>query len=327
METLSRDRPLTIWAMSDGRAGNRAQSLGLAEALARRVPARIVEKTTIPGPRAAKLPARIWHMAGKVLPGWPEAGLAEGRASLEPPWPDLVIGAGRRVAPIVAALGRRHGCRTVQLLDPQMPLGAFDRVVAPAHDDLTGANVLTSVGSLGRLTPERIGAAAGGWAKRLRHLAKPRLAVLIGGSSRSAPFLRRDQRHLVASLERLSGQYGIMATLSRRTPSNLGGAIAWTLGERHFLWNGDGDNPYPGILGLADAVLVTADSVNMACEAASSGLPVHIFPMEGLAPKLRRFHADLEARGASRPFEGRIRAWEYRPLAEADRIAQLLLGG
>lgn len=327
METPTQDRPLSIWAMSDGRAGNRAQSLGLAEALARHVPAEITEKTAVPGQRAAKLPARAWHWAGKVVPGWPEAGLAEGRAGLAPPWPDLAIGAGRRVAPIVAAIGRRHGCRTVQLLDPQMPLKAFDWVVAPAHDQVTGPNVLTSVGSVGRLTPERIAAEAGRWAERLRHLPKPRLAVLVGGRSKSAPFYRLDQRQLVATLERLSGHFSIMATLSRRTPSNLGGAIAWTLGDRHFLWNGDGDNPYPAILGLADAVLVTADSVNMACEAASSGLPVHIFPMDGLAPKLRRFHADLEARGASRPFDGRIREWDYSPLAEADRIAQLLLDG
>src|SRR5690606_33209982 len=88
-----------------------------------------------------------------------------------------------------------------------------------------------------------------------------------------------------------------------------------------FVWNGAGENPYPGLLGHADAVLVTEDSVSMASEAATTGLPVHIFPLGRVAPKIRRFHESLTARGASRRFTGAIARWSYEPLAEADRIA------
>jgi mitochondrial fission protein ELM1 len=101
--------------------------------------------------------------------------------------------------------------------------------------------------------------------------------------------------------------------------------IRAAVGGRGFVWDGTGANPYPGLLGHADAVLVTQDSVNMASEAATTGLPVHVFPLGGVARKIARFHESLERRGASRRFAGTIDHWSYPPLAEADRIAGELL--
>ena len=43
----------------------------------------------------------------------------------------------------------------------------------------------------------------------------------------------------------------------------------------------DEANPYPGILGVADAIIVTSDSVNMASEAAITGKPVLIAGWNG----------------------------------------------
>jgi mitochondrial fission protein ELM1 len=79
------------------------------------------------------------------------------------------------------------------------------------------------------------------------------------------------------------------------------------------------------MLGHADAVLVTEDSVNMASEAATLGLPVHIFPITSVARKLRAFHRHLAAHGASRKFDGAIATWTYPPLGEADRVAGEIL--
>jgi len=97
------------------------------------------------------------------------------------------------------------------------------------------------------------------------------------------------------------------------------------LGKAAYIWDGTGDNPYPALLGYADAVLVTEESVNMASEAASTGLPVHIFPATGVADKIARFHETLAATGASRRFDGEIARWKYKPLLEADRIARELI--
>jgi mitochondrial fission protein ELM1 len=96
------------------------------------------------------------------------------------------------------------------------------------------------------------------------------------------------------------------------------------------LWMGGGANPYLGFLGLADAIVVTADSVNMAGEAASTGKPVYVFDLPGRAAKFRRFHAALTAAGATRPLDGTpFAAWDYEPVnanpAVADAVRRAYL--
>jgi mitochondrial fission protein ELM1 len=213
----------------------------------------------------------------------------------------------------------------VQILDPHMPARAFDAVVVPRHDQLAGPAVLRTVGAVNRLTPAAVAMAAAAWTGTLAGLPRPRLAVLIGGPSRSARFGRRDETRLLAALEALAPAHGLMVTGSRRTPLGLVARIRAALGASAFVWDGAGPNPYPGLLGHADAVLVTEDSVNMASEAASTGLPVHVFALGGRTAKIARFHDSLARHGASRRFIGTIGRWRYPPLAEADRIAAELL--
>lgn len=311
----------TLWVLSDGRAGNEAQALGLAEALARRRPVAIVVKRAVLGQWAALVPPALSWRLGARAGGWPFSGIADGREALAPPWPEAVIGAGRRVAPITAALRRLHGIAAVQILDPQMPAAAFDAVVVPEHDALTGPDMLRTVGAVNRLTPHTIAAAAATWADRFRRLPRPRLAVLVGGPSRSARFTRPDEHALAQALGALARSHGLIVTGSRRTPPTLIDRLRALAGECAFVWQGAGENPYPGLLGHADAVLVTEDSVNMASEAATTGLPVHVFPVSGVARKIARFHESLAQRGASRRFTGSIGQWSYAPLAEADRVA------
>lgn len=318
-----------IWALSDGRAGNRAQALGLAEAVSRATGLGAAERIVEPG-AAARLPAWAWHALGHMLPGWPEAGLAAGSEALRPPWPRVVIGAGRRVAPLVAALGRRHGMRTVQCLTPQMPLSAFDMVVAPDHDRLEAPNAVATLGSVGRVTPQRIAAEterlAPSLGARAAALPRPRIAVLVGGPGRAAGWGPDDGTRLISALIALTETgHGLIVTYSRRTEPSVAAGLADALDPaRAIVHTGEGENPYPAMLGLADAVIVTADSVNMASEAACTGLPIHVFHVAEPAPKARVFHSVLEARGIARPYEREIGAWAYQPLAEADRVALII---
>ena len=77
------------------------------------------------------------------------------------------------------------------------------------------------------------------------------------------------------------------------------------------IWDFAGDNPYFAYLGLADAFLVTADSVSMISEAAATGKPVHILELDGGNAKFVRFHRLMEAAGITRAFRGAVEAWSY----------------
>jgi mitochondrial fission protein ELM1 len=318
---------IRIWAIHDGRDGHARQARGLAEALARRRPAEIVEMSVRPKAWAARLPARLWHIGGSRPGGWPFSGYTGGIAAIGPPWPELAIGAGRRVAPLLAALKARHGVRAVQLLDPKLPPGAFDLVAAPGHDRLGGPNVVATLGVLNPLTPASVAAAAKTWRPRLAHLPEPRVAVMLGGPSRSAFWSEDDVDRFVVEIAALSrGGTGVMLTASARSdPAVMAALRADCDRSASFLWSGEwgeaGENPYPAILGLAEAAIVSEDSVSMASEAATAGLPLHVFRIAGLSDRLRAFHRQLAAQGIARDFIGPLERWSYPPLAEADRAA------
>jgi mitochondrial fission protein ELM1 len=154
------------------------------------------------------------------------------------------------------------------------------------------------------------------------------VAVLVGGKSKAFDLTPARAAQMAAELDLAleQEQASLLLTFSRRTPDKAKAAFTQRL-ARHpgIVWDGEGDNPYFAFLAAADFVAVTEDSVNMAADAASTGKPVFILKMDGQSLRMRRFHEDLEARGAARPFGGAFYRWTYEPLAEADRAAGEIL--
>lgn len=320
MDLVRRGRPLVVWAVSDGRAGIEGQVVGLAQALARLTPVDLETKRI------------AWRGPLGRLPGWlkPSRALLTPDSGISPPWPDVWIAAGRATLPLSRRVRQWSGGRTfvVQTQDPRTPLDDYDLVIPPRHDQLEGPNVFPIVGSPHRVTAERMRMEADRFAARISALPPPRVAVLIGGASKAHRLSSDAAAELGRRIaEAVLAQGGsLLLTFSRRTPEDAKAALNDALARvPAWIWDGQGENPYFGFLGAADAILVTADSVNMAVEAAASGRPVHILPMEGGSPKFERFHASLQAAGAARPFDGVLESWSYTPLAETDRAAAEIL--
>jgi mitochondrial fission protein ELM1 len=311
--------PLSVWAVSDGRAGIENQVLGLAEAVARLMPAEITVKRVAYRGGLGRWP-QVFNLA-------PRSALAQ---PLDPPWPDVWIAAGRATLPLSVRVRRWSGGRTlvVQVQAPRWPARLFDLVIAPEHDRIAGPNVVTLLGAPHRVTAERLDEAAAMFADRLDPLPRPRVAVLVGGKSKAfdlSPERVSWMADEVASAVVAAGG-SILATVSRRTPE-----AARTVLERRWanlpgwIWNGAAPNPYFGFLAAADAVLVTQDSANMAVEAGSTGKPVHVLPMDGGSAKFARFHAALRDRGIARPFTGDLTPWTYEPLRVTERAARAVI--
>lgn len=302
--------PKTCWALSDGKAGNENPCLGLAEAVG--------FETTVKRIMARRpwswLPPGLWVRAFDAC--------GPGSDALDPPWPDLLIACGRQSAALSIAIGRASAgrCFTVQLLDPRCSPKRFDLVVAPRHDRLAGSNVIATLGALHRVTPERLDAAAAQIAATVEHLPHPRVAVLIGGDSKRHCMTIQAATSLGDSLKALDA--GLMVTTSRRTGEANAQAIRHRLDEATTLfWDGAGENPYFGFLGLADAIVVTCDSVAMVSEACATGKPVLVYDIPGGSAKFDRFHREMRDAGCTRPFKGVIEAWTYTPPDETGRVA------
>lgn len=314
--------PLEIWIVTDGRAGIEAQALGLAEAIARRTPANITTKRV-----ALRTP---WKWAAPQFVPAPRLALSIGSDAIEPPWPDVLIGCGRASIPFSLGVREWSKGRTfvIQLQDPRVNPREFDMVVPPIHDGLEGQNVMSIVGACHRVTPDRIAQATGEYPVALEDYPSPRFAVLIGGKSKRQNISAKRAREIADSLAALQRETGgtLLVTLSRRTGEKARLQFrTWLAPHCALFYENEGVNPYFALLGAADHIFVTADSVNMATEAAATGKPVHILDVDGSAGKLARFHQSLQRRGCARRFRGRLEAWSYPPLLETDRVAAAVL--
>jgi mitochondrial fission protein ELM1 len=315
--------PLKVWAVTDGRAGIENQALGLAEALARRVPAEItVKRIQLRSPYS-------WFPPGFVP--FARTALTDHSDAVAPPWPDVWIGCGRASVPL--SMGVRGWSRgrtlVVQLQDPLVNPREFDLVVPPTHDDLVGANIIPTLGTCHRITPETIEQATADYPTPLDDLPSPRYAIVIGGKSKRGDITAARAQAISEQLARLSRTTGgaLMATLSRRTAEPARIQFRARLAPHCALfYEGEGANPYFAMLGAADAIIVTADSVSMIAEAASTGKPIHILDVDGSTKRHEPFHQALFDRGIARPFKLPLAHWTYTPLAEADRVAAIVLG-
>ncbi|MGO1720586.1 MAG: mitochondrial fission ELM1 family protein, partial [Luteimonas sp.] len=248
----------TAWALTDGHAGNLRQALSLAAAL---------------GHDAARnwrlMPRAPWRWAApRALPGARHAFGGDFARALSTP-PALAIGCGRQGA-LATRLLRERGARAVQILDPRIDPAHWDLVIAPEHDGLAGPNVLTLLGSLNPVDDGWLAAGREDF-PALAELPRPRIALLLGGSSRHARFDRAAFDALATSVSAMLAREGgsVLATVSRRTPAEVGIALRGRMpagggeGWPGVAWLGpdDGTNPYPGLLAWADRIVCTPDSV------------------------------------------------------------------
>jgi mitochondrial fission protein ELM1 len=280
--------PQNAWVISDGAAGNERQALALASALD--IPARVL---------ALPLRAPWGWFAPRRIPGGRLALAPRDRAGFEAPWPDVAIGCGRSAALLTRMLRDLSDghCYTVQILDPRIDPRHWDAVVVPRHDRLEGPNVLATLGALNPIDDTWLASGRAAFPD-FETLPRPRVALLVGGPRHGIDFDHALAESLLAIVRGLAPNGSVLATVSRRTPpafaTHLRDALSNTPG---IFWNGEGTNPYPGLLGWADHMVVTPDSVNMLSEACAVGVPVHTAATTPLPEKIARFHRGLRERG------------------------------
>ncbi|HEX2526572.1 MAG TPA: mitochondrial fission ELM1 family protein [Geminicoccus sp.] len=269
---MPRDLPV-VWGLLDDRPGHATQVQGIGDAL----PWPMIEKPLTFG--------WLSRLDNRIL-GASALGLSRvARAGLVPPWPDLLVTCGRRCLPVARWIKRQAGGRTriVHVMRPSISTD-IDLLVLPYHDrQLTNeeVEVIRVTGAPHRVNAARLAEGAQTFLPRFAHLPEPRIAVLVGGPAHHVRYRRDWARELglraVALAESLGGS--LMVTTSRRTGSHAAAELAMTLKIPHVIWKpGDPEpNPYLGMLALADAVVVSVDSVSMVSEACATGKPVHVY--------------------------------------------------
>ena len=302
---------LSTWIITEGMAGTQNQCLGVAQAL-----------NVEPVVKQIKLRG-FWRFLSPWVPY--ETGEMFD-IPLTPPWPDLLITSGRKAIAASRYVKKMSGGKTftVHIQDPRISPKYFDLVAVPFHDPTRGENVVVTKGAPNRITPALLARARNDFAYIFAMMPAPHIAVLLGGNSKAHTMGVAAMEKLGAQLAGLAGS--LMITSSRRTTPEQRDAFLRGLGDKpHWYWDGTGENPYVGMLAWADYILVTADSVSMLSDGATTGKPVYMIPMDGGSKRFDRFHDGMIKSGVVRKFEGVLERWTYEPFRDAEMVAGEIL--
>ncbi len=304
-----------IWILADDRAGNVNQLLGIAEAL--NVP---FERKDIQYNKWVRLPN---FLRGSTFIGITK----DSRQNLKAPWPQVVLSAGRRSFPVASAIRRLSGGKTkvVQLMNPgKWEEKKCDLLILPEHDQHEKAcNIMQVLGTPHRVTEKKLTLEKKHWQPLFNNYPSARLGLIIGGATKDHPFTIQAAQQLVDEVKKMKAK-SLLITTSRRTPKEVVELLEKQLPEPKFFYKfGDkSENPYFGILSMADQIIVTGDSMSMCSECCATAKPVFIFAShEMIGAKHARFHQSLYEKGYAAPLGNK----EVKPkvrLNPALKIAQ-----
>lgn len=312
-----------ILVLADKRTGNTNQAIALANNLVR--PYDVVE---IEYNNFAKLP-------NSILSLWP---IHVKQTSLnkikKDKLPNIIISSGRRPAALAVHLKRlsKGETKIIQIMKPNINPEEFDIIILPQHDIFTKTlpNLVRVIGALNDVKKKLVNA------EQEINLMYPELksfiAVVVGGSSKNFNFTREDGSMFCDTISRISDNHSkpLFITFSRRTPESIKKIFRNQFSFPHIIYDPtDGtQNPYPAIIGTADYIITTTDSISMCCEAAATGKPIYAFCPTSFKTKKHLFFLhqliDLGIIRRLEPETTYLEKYTYQPLDEAHKVAQII---
>ena len=233
----------------------------------------------------------------------------ESAKALETATGDFIIAAGSGLAPIQQLLARETGAKKVVIMKPPFPYSAmhYDLAIVPAHDngpvprDNFRCVIMPSAYQVKDRSKDIVQLK-----KKLRDCEKTKVAVFVGGKAHGFNLTVSDMEKLTTALRKSAKRVGsYMVTTSRRTLKPIEQFLKSMLirdAACQLLVIANEDNPpyaASGMMGIADILIVTEDSLAMISEAVGTGKKVIVLSLgQGDLPeKHHRFHHILEQRG------------------------------
>ena len=312
-----------IWVLIDNRTGNANQALALASKIGFEY-------------QVKKVRYNILVMLPNFLLGlWPihvKKSLLDSLKNEDAP--DIIISSGRRTASLAVYLKKIYKNKTklIQIMRPSLNPKGFDLIILPQHDNYRYIlpNIVRIIGALNDVQKSII--ESKDLLKNNYPELKKFIAVIIGGSTKKYKFRLEDAELLSDIICFISDNHSIplFVTFSRRTPEKVKSIFKKKLLSSNIFYDPKENlpNPYPAIIGEAEYIITTADSISMCSEAASTGKSIYVFCPENFQLKKHRFFIQqLVDLGIVRILDHNINfldKYHYEPLREIDKVVEIV---
>jgi KDO2-lipid IV(A) lauroyltransferase len=289
--------------LDDGRVGHLRQSQAVARAyaLAAKEKGLTVTVETVAVKFRSDLLARILPFLVRFMP-FVVKGMDGLEKFLDPAsfdalgriHPDMVISCGARNTAVNRCISQAARARSVAVLPNRiMPAGSFDLVVMPQHDlehQSPSKNTVVTQAAPNLMDKAYLDENVKALFLRYQHLknnVRFKMAVMIGGDTKDIQMSRQDMKIVLRQVRAAAEELGIdlLVTTSRRTPPAVEQLVLQELKDHQrtaLLIIANKSNvpeAVGGMLGIADMVLVSGESISMVSEAASSGKRTVVFPI------------------------------------------------
>ena len=266
---------LRAWCLTDGSAGMISQVKGLADALNLNFEQKTID-LKFPW---NKLPVGIFPPSKIIFNNYRQISLESNIP------PDIIISCGKRS--IYASLHLKKSLKnkvfSIHIQNPKINPAHFDLVVAPAHDDLKGKNVLKTDLALNHINKSLLSKEAELYASQFSKIEKPICAIFLGGQNRNYRFDKSVVKVLADQVDKIikNNDIQLYILFSRRTDEFIIEYLKERFLDQNIIWNGEG-NPYLALMKFSKYLICTADSVSIISESISSTKPVYIFKLPSL---------------------------------------------
>ena len=318
---------MDIWFISDGRAGHLSQLTAIAKIFQEKgyrciiLNLKFSASANLPNFLKPSLLTGITNRKSIIDKIKKPKGKNIDKNAKPKALPNIVIGCGRKTAPVVCFIKKyiqkkykdNHKIISAQIMDPHFRNDYFDKLFIPEHDKPSKKkkNIYPIVTAPNKVTEESLTEGV----EKYRSVFEPyldnqnaKISVIIGGDSRKKKFFASYASKLVKNINNLQKdlQANIFITNSPRSSDKLTKYLAKNLKSYDFFHDCHNDkksNPYMAMLGMADIIIVTADSVSMVSEAINAKKLVFVYDDRRIMTgKTKAFLKDLYKYGHAYSF-------------------------
>jgi len=323
---IKKNHKNNIWLLLDDRPGNCSQVLGIGKAIGLKNTSKKFNYNKL-----SKFPNFFLQRTIKHIN-------INDRKQFKSPWPKLIIGCGRKSAPIGRWIKKEshNYSKYIQIMWPAYPYKDLDLIFAPSHDNINNKkNVINIQTSPNIIDKKLLSESKIKWRTEFNQLNLPRITLVIGGDTKLHKLNANHIKELFIEIKEVMNDKGsLLITTSRRTSKEAYEAIKNEIRKlkiQSVFWDPKhrNPNPYYGYLSYADIVIVTGDSVSICSEVCATGKPLLIYaPNDITIKKHKLFHTLLIKKGIAQYLNKsnlkNIKQLKYKAINESENIAKII---